>query len=132
MRRIRKENVIKILVVGLVLLAIPVIIFMSSNSINPSSNNNGVVYEDQTVQSLRFNNANISNNTLEVMVQNTSSTNYSLKSITVKFLDGSNNTIVSINGYIGDLIKPNEFRKLSVKTDVDISNTQRLTYVINK
>ena len=89
-------------------------------------------FSDITVDGLRFTNANLSNNKLTALVQNTKATTYSLKSITVTFKDEESNVIATINSYIGDTINANEIRVLYVKTDVDLSYATKAEYKIVK
>lgn len=87
---------------------------------------------DGTVDNLRFSNANLVGNQLTVLVQNTTSEQYDLKSITVNFIDQDNNILESADSYIGDYLNANEIKNLDVKTDADLSNLKSISYIINR
>lgn len=115
----------------MILVAIGIIV---SKSVPPTSSAGSinVDFSDKTVDSLRFTNANLVGNQFTVLVQNTTSAEYNLKSITVKFLDQDNNEIKSIDAYIGSNFNANEIRNLDVKTDADLSNLRSVTYIVNR
>lgn len=87
---------------------------------------------NQTVDNLEFLNAKLENGKLIVEVHNTLSTTYNLKTIEVSYYDNSNNIITTVKGYIGPSIDSDNYRKLIVQTDADLSNATKIEYTINK
>ncbi len=87
---------------------------------------------NQTVDNLEFLNAKLENGKLIVEVHNTLSTTYNLKTIEVSYYDNSNNIITTVKGYIGPSIDSDDYRKLIVQTDADLSNATKIEYTINK
>ena len=119
----------KVLLISLILLAIGLIIIhmalTRSSSITPT-------FADQTVDSLKFTEAILDGKNLTVTVTNTTSTSYSLKTITVTYLDSTSKAITAVKGYIGNTIATNESKQLVITTDVDLTNAKSITYTINK
>ena len=119
----------KVLLIALILLAIGLIIthmaLTRSSSVTPT-------YADQTVDSLKFSEAILDGNKLTATVTNTTSNAYSLKTITVTFLDSSSKEITKIKGYIGYTIAANDSKQLVISTDVDLANAKSIAYTINK
>ena len=119
----------KVLLIALILLAIGLIIThiasTRSSSVTPT-------YADQTVDSLKFSEAILDGNKLTATVTNTTSSAYSLKTITVTFLDNSSKEITKIKGYIGNTIAANDSKQLVISTDVDLANAKSIAYTINK
>ena len=91
---------------------------------------------DQTVSNLEFKNAtlNYANNvsTYEVDVTNTTSSKYTLKTITIKFLDADSNEIETLTGYVGDFIDANDSKVLTASVDKEIKDVASITYTVNK
>ncbi len=119
----------KVLLIALILLAIGLIIthmaLTRSSSVTPT-------YADQTVDSLKFSEAILDGNKLTATVTNTTSSAYSLKTITVTFLDSSSKEITKIKGYVGNTISANDSKQLVISTDVDLANAKSIAYTINK
>ena len=118
----------KVLLIALILLAIGIIMHMAStrsSSVTPT-------YADQTVDSLKFSEAILDGNKLTATVTNTTSSAYSLKTITVTFLDSSSKEITKIKGYVGNTISANDSKQLVISTDVDLANAKSIAYTINK
>ena len=119
----------KVLLISLILLAIGLIIIhmasTKSSSVTPT-------FADQTVDSLKFSEAILDGKKLTVTVTNTTSTSYSLKTITVTYLDSTSKAITAVKGYIGNTIAANESKQLVITTDVDLTNAKSITYTINK
>ena len=119
----------KVLLIALILLAIGLIIIhmasTRSSSVTPT-------YADQTVDSLKFSEAILDGNKLTATVTNTTSSAYSLKTITVTFLDSSSKEITKIKGYVGNTISANDSKQLVISTDVDLANAKSIAYTINK
>ena len=119
----------KVLLIALILLAIGLIIthmaLTRSSSVTPT-------YADQTVDSLKITDTILTGNKLTATVTNTASTAYSLKTITVMFLDSSSKEITRVKGYIGNTISANDSKQLVISTDVDLANAKSIAYTINK
>lgn len=128
-----KKTKIILTVISIIMIIVAIVIVVTK-SVPPTSSTDIINsnYNDTTVDNLRFTNANLVSNELTVYVQNTKSTDYELKTITVTFKDESGNKIFSIDSYIGEKISPNEIRTLDVKTDVDLSSTKTIEYTVNK
>ncbi len=88
--------------------------------------------KNQRVENLLFTDASLENNKLKVAVHHTKEGIYSLKTITVSFLDVDNNIITSVEGYIGNEVTTNFPKQLVVETDEDLSHAVNIRYTINK
>ena len=126
---IKNKNII-LAMIGVLLIVLGIIVAILLRPSIATDKLDG--FSDITVDGLRFTNANLSNNKLTALVQNTKATTYSLKSISVTFKDEESNVIATINSYIGDTINANEIRVLYVKTDVDLSYATKAEYKIVK
>ena len=119
----------KVLLIALILLAIGLIIthmaLTRSSSVTPT-------FADQTVDNLKITDTILTGNKLTATVTNTASTAYSLKTITVMFLDSSSKEITRVKGYIGNTISANDSKQLVISTDVDLANAKSIAYTINK
>ncbi len=87
--------------------------------------------KNQMVDNLAFSETTFHDNTLEVVVQNTTSDDYALKLINVSFKNGDD-VITTIPGYIGETIAPGGYKKLVVTTDVDLTDAKSVSYEIIK
>ena len=90
------------------------------------------VTDKAIVDGLEFQNASINKNNYTVYVTNTKETDYNLTTIEVKLFDKDNNIIATMSGYVGDTIKPNEVKTLSVTTDKDLTEATDVEYEIKK
>jgi hypothetical protein len=90
------------------------------------------VTDKAVVDGLEFQNASINKNNYTVYVTNTKETDYNLTTIEVKLFDKDNNIIATMSGYVGDTIKPNEVKTLSVTTDKDLTEATDVEYEIKK
>ena len=119
----------KVLLIALILLAIGLIIthmaLTRSSSVTPT-------FADQTVDNLKITDTILTGNKLTATITNTASTAYSLKTITVMFLDSSSKEITRVKGYIGNTISANDSKQLVISTDVDLANAKSIAYTINK
>jgi hypothetical protein len=117
-----------------IIIGIMLISFISSLAYYNLSRTHGfdmTMLKNQMVDNLAFSETKFNNNTLEVIVQNTTSSDYNLKLINVSFKNGDE-TITTIPGYIGDRIQPGGYKKLVVTTDVDLTNAKSVSYEIIK
>lgn len=118
----------KVLTTCLVLVVLGLVI--TKMSYTKSATN--ISFPDQTVESIQFSDATLEGNKLTIVVTNTLSTTYSLKTINVKILDSSSKEITTMKGYIGNTIESGSSKQLVVSTDVDLTNATSVTYTINK
>ena len=128
------DKKIKKTLIGISILMIVIAIGIAITRLVPPTTSTDIInskFDDTTVNSLRFTNANLVGNQLTAYVQNTTSTEYTLKSITVKFLDSNNNEIESIDAYIGESFNANEIRSLDVKTDTNLNGLTKVSYIVN-
>jgi len=112
----------------MILLAVLIVII---RGVPPSySANNGISFDDTTVNNLRFNNVRLINNQLVGTVQNTTSSTYNLALINVKVKDESGNVLTTLTGYIGESLNADEIRNLNIKTDKNLSNAKTVEYEV--
>ncbi len=97
-----------------------------------AATNTASFLKDQKVDGLLFTRTTFSDNTLKVIVKNTTDDAYNLKTIDVSFVDGDNKVITTVNGYVGDVIAKDSYKQLVVSSDIDLSKSSSLTYKINK
>ena len=89
---------------------------------------------NQTVDGLSFENATLEYKdgvtTFEAKVYNESGSEYTLKTINVILDSGSKTT--TLTGYIGESLENEEGKVLRISIDDDLSDSNKLTYKINK
>lgn len=89
---------------------------------------------NQTVDGLSFENATLEYKdgvtTFEAKVYNESGSKYTLKTINVILDSGSKTT--TLTGYIGESLENEEGKVLRISIDDDLSDSNKLTYKINK
>lgn len=129
MKKLQMNKKLLFIIPVSVLLAIVVITIIGTSS---ASIDTASFLIDQEVDNLEFVNPTFDNEILKVTVHNPEESNYNLKTIDVKFLDTNGDEITTIKGYIGNIIKPNDAKQLVVQTDVDLSNTAQIKYIVNK
>ena len=127
-----KKTKIALIISSIIMIVLALIIVFTREVPNTASVGGVITFDDVTKDNLRFSNATLSDNNLTVLVQNTTSSNYNLRYIDVKFLNASGQEIATISGYIGESLSTNEVRNMNIKTDLDLSNTKTVTYTINK
>lgn len=127
-----KQNKNFYLASGVVILIIlaSAILFINFNSSNAMDTS--TLLSDQTVDNLKFSDAQFVNNKLTVVVSNTLEDSYRLKTIDVIFQDENYQEITTVKGYIGERLEQNDVKQLVVSTDVDLSLAFHIKYVINK
>ena len=99
------------------------------------ANTESGLLDKQEVEGLVFDKGNLEINTdmtrYTVQVKNSNKEEYSLKTISVNFIDNSGNEEELI-GYIGETIKAGETKLLDVSIDKELKNTINIVYSINK
>ena len=114
-----------VLVVGVVLITVGKSLATTDSSI----------LRNQTVDGLSFENANISCEsgvcTFTVDVYNENKEKYTLKDIDLNFKQ-SDDSIITLVGYIGSELESEEGRKITASIDKDIESSVDLEYKINK
>lgn len=96
----------------------------------------GAYLNDQTVSGLLFSDASLEYNeglsTYIVNVSNTLESDYSLKNINIIFKDKNDKEIISLVGYIGDNLKISDQKILQASVDKEITNIEKIEYIVNK
>ena len=125
-----KENKKQASILGSVFLVVIVGLIIGVSFSNPNSG----YLRNQTVDGLSFENATLEYKdgvtTFEAKVYNESGSEYTLKTINV-ILDSSSKT-TTLTGYIGESLENEEGKILRISIDDDLSDSNKLTYKINK
>lgn len=83
------------------------------------------VVKDETYKGLKFTNVQLAedgeNYTLTMEVTNTNSETSKITRVFIPLKDKDGKTIISLLGYIGDDLKPNETRTITASTGLDLS-----------
>ena len=94
------------------------------------------VIKDQDVDGLKLTNTSLTSVngiwTLVTEVSNTTGNDYNLDEFTINLKDGEGNTLKSLRGYVGEVIKNNETKVINTSTDFDLSNVVKVEYEIKK
>ena len=93
------------------------------------------VLRNQVVDGLSFENAELACEagvcTFTVDVYNENKSTYSLKTIDIDFKQ-SDNSVITLVGYIGESLESEEGRKMTASIDKNIEDSTNLEYKINK
>jgi len=129
-KKIIKKNKIPTLILSLVIL-VGTILLVGTSFADPNSG----YLRNQTVDGLSFENASLvyenGITTFTVEVYNESGDTYSLKNISINLKD-KDGTVITLIGYIGELLDIDEAKLISASIDQDLSSSVNLEYVINK
>ena len=94
------------------------------------------VIKEQTVDGLKINNVNLTVSdgitTYTAGVTNTTEKDVVVEDIDVIVKNKKGNELVSLIGYIGGTIKPNETKNIISTTDMDLKKADSITYKVNK
>jgi len=125
-----KRNRKQAIILGSVFLVVIVGLIIGRTFSDPNSG----YLRNQTVDGLSFENATLEYKdgvtTFEAKVYNESGSKYTLKTINV-ILDSSSKT-TTLTGYIGESLENEEGKVLRISIDDDLSDSNKLTYKINK
>ena len=125
-----KNNKKTAIILGSVFLVVIVGLIIGRTFSDPNSG----YLRNQTVDGLSFENATLEYKdgvtTFEAKVYNESGSEYTLKTINV-ILDSSSKT-TTLTGYIGESLENEEGKILRISIDDDLSDSNKLTYNINK
>ena len=125
-----KNNKKTAIILGSVFLVVIVGLIIGRSFSDPNSG----YLRNQTVDGLSFENATLEYKdgvtTFEAKVYNESGSEYTLKTINV-ILDSSSKT-TTLTGYIGESLESEEGKILRISIDDDLSDSNKLTYKINK
>ena len=125
-----KNNKKTAIILGSIFLVIIVGLIIGRSFSDPNSG----YLRNQTVDGLSFENATLEYKagvtTFEAKVYNESGSEYTLKTINV-ILDSSSKT-TTLTGYIGESLENEEGKILRISIDDDLSDSNKLTYKINK
>lgn len=127
------NNYKRLCLISVVALVLIIVVSLLLTNLNHSKAiDNSELLSDQQIDNLKFINANLSGNKYTVVVYNTLDTKYNLNTIDVTFQDSNKQEIITINGYIGNVIDQKDMKQLVVETDEDLSKTKYIKYNINK
>ncbi len=125
-----KNNKKTAIILGSVFLVVIVGLIIGRSFSDPNSG----YLRNQTVDGLSFENATLEYKdgvtTFEAKVYNESGSEYTLKTINVILDSGSKTT--TLTGYIGESLENEEGKVLRISIDDDLSDSNKLTYKINK
>ena len=97
-------------------------------------NNNEGVIKDQTVEVFELKNTSLiyenGNTTLETVVTNTSSKDEYLAEFKIKVTDASGNEMITLTGFVGEVIKAGESKVINSYCGEDLSTATNITYTV--
>lgn len=99
-------------------------------------NTNEDVIKDQEVEELKLTNTSlkVDNNysTLVTLVSNPTSEDKEVRVFNIYVKDKNGNEIVTLEGYVGDVVPAGESREITSNVDMDLSNAASIEYEIVK
>ena len=97
-------------------------------------NNNEGVIKDQTVEVFELKNTSLiyenGNTILETVVTNTSSKDEYLEEFKIKVTDASGNEMITLTGFVGEVIKAGESTVINSYCGEDLSTATNITYTV--
>ena len=97
-------------------------------------NNNEGVIKDQTVEVFELKNTSLiyenGNTILETVVTNTSSKDEYLAEFKIKVTDASGNEMITLTGFVGEVIKAGESKVINSYCGEDLSTATNITYTV--
>ena len=132
MNKIKKNKALMGLLSAVFVLVLGIVLITVGKSL---ASGDSSILRNQTVDGLSFENAAISCEsgvcTFTVDVYNENKSKYTLKNIDLDFKQ-SDNTVITLVGYIGEELESEEGRKLTASIDRNIEDSVGLEYKINK
>ena len=132
MNRIKKNKMLMGIASAVIVLVIGIVLITIGKSL---ASNDTSLLRTQVVDGLSFENAAISCEsgvcTFTVDVYNENKDVYTLKDIDIKFKQ-TDDTVITLVGYIGEELQSEEGRKLTASIDKSIEDSVDLEYKINK
>ena len=130
--KIKNNKTLMGLVSAVFVLVLGVVLITVGKSL---ASNDSSILRNQTVDGLSFENAEISCEsgvcTFTVDVYNENKEKYTLKDIDLEFKQ-SDDSVITLVGYIGESLESEEGRKLTASIDKNIEDSVGLEYKINK
>lgn len=100
------------------------------------TNTNPGVIEDKEQDGLKFTNASLvcsdSGSKLTTVVQNTTSVDIEVRIFDIILKDADGNVIVTLQGYVGDVVPGNSSREIISNVDMNLSEATDIEYVLIK
>lgn len=94
------------------------------------------VVKDQILDGLQFTNTSLTIvdgiSKFVTQVSNNTGADYNLVEFTVTMKDAEGNIIISVPGYVGEVIKNGETRSISHSIDIDLSTASSIEYAVVK
>ena len=94
------------------------------------------VVKEQEIDGIKISNVNLNVidglSTYTATVTNTTDKNISIEDIDIIIKDKEEKELVSMLGYIGGTIKPNDKKEIISTTDLDLNDANSIIYKINK
>ena len=132
MNKIKKNKALMGLLSAVFVLVLGIVLITVGKSL---ASNDSSILRNQTVDGLSFENAAISCEsgvcTFTVDVYNENKSKYTLKDIDLEFKQ-SDDSVITLVGYIGEELESEEGRKLTASIDKNIEDSVGLKYKINK
>lgn len=101
----------------------------------PSANTNTNVIAEQDFEGLKINNVSLitegETSVFTADVVNTTSENIEVKSFDIIMKDANGNEVITLLGYIGNTIAPNNSSTITSSVEMDLSNVVTVEYVRN-
>ena len=130
--KIKKNKALMGLLSAVFVLVLGIVLITVGKSL---ASNDSSILRNQTVDGLSFENAAISCEsgvcTFTVDVYNENKSKYTLKDIDIEFKQ-SDDSVITLVGYIGEELESEEGRKLTASIDKNIEDSVGLKYKINK
>ena len=103
--------------------------------VEPSANTEEAVIGEQTIDGLKITNVTLisqgERTTVSADVVNVTDAAIDAKSFDIIYKDADGNRIVTLLGYIGTTIEPNQMVTMSSNVDINLSNAKSVEYVRN-
>ena len=132
---LNKRNIIALLVLIPLLVAVIILINTTSYGVNETNNNMGI-NKEQIVEKLKVSDGIVIQDkgifTYSANVTNTDEETKEINYLTLSFYDKENNKIVTLYGYIGKKLEPNETVPVLASVDKDISSASSIKIELNK
>ncbi len=131
----RQKMLILIIVLTLVIAAILCFIFSldkkekdTKTSEKITSNTNPEIIKEEQYKGLKFSNITLiitkNTSTLSMDVTNTENIENSISQVNIPLKDKNGNVIITLVGYIGDDLKPNETRTIKASTSANLTKAE--------
>lgn len=141
----KKKIFVVIISIIIILLGILICVSCSNKKVEKENNDKETkvvvnkekdIVKDQKVDGLDMKNTSLvitdGISKLETEVINNTGSDYELKEFTIIIKDSEDKTIIELPGYVGEVIKNGETKKINSSVDIDLSNAKKVEYSVKK